>query len=127
MIERTLQQAQQRRQLLCICGGFDTPEQGLRLMAQGTHRMEARHSRTPLQGMQGALQFCQWRRVAQIGTPCRQGCIRQLQQFGGLLSEDAGDLRIDHLRNGRTRRHFRHGRQNFGHRSTKALCRNLGI
>ena len=75
----------------------DLDDQRFQLVAQVAHRLDARHARAALERVQLALQFRDPLLVAPVVIPGGQRDLRGLEQLGGLLAVDVGDLVIEFL------------------------------
>ena len=82
---------------------IDLHDERLKLVGKIPHKLNARHARTALQGVQRPLQRRTQLGVGRIRTPGRKRALSGFQKLGRLFGKDAGNLRIE-LRPGIDRR-----------------------
>ena len=95
-VDRCLQHVERR----CVAGGragLDRREERFDFVAQVAHGANARHARTALQRMQQALELGDLAAIGTVGAPVRERRLGLLEQLGGLLAEDRGDVRVEVL------------------------------
>ena len=103
--------------------GFDLDHQRLELVTQVAHGADARHPRAALQGVQLALQVGHALLVVTVKIPGSQRVFGGLQQLGGFLAVDIGDLQVKLV----VRRRHRQCRHHAGHRIRVGGVRQRGI
>ena len=94
LIERCLREAE-----CAVVGRHDTAvdlhEQRFQLVAQIAHRNQACHARAALERVQRALQRDQSINAAAVFVPLGKRTLRLVDEFYGLISEDAGDFLVE--------------------------------
>ena len=74
---------------------LDRLQQRFDLVAHVAHRADAGHACAALQRVQQALQFRDLAAVRAVATPTRERGFALLEQFGGFLAENRGDVGVE--------------------------------